>query len=226
MVEEPNKADFVKIDYTGTEKVTGQIFDTTIEEDAKKAGSKPGENHHHPIVMIAGQGLLIKGFEKALESMKEGETKEVDISPEEGYGPRDQRLVQVVPLSVFKKNNVDPKPGMMINSENGVMRIMSVSGGRVQVDFNHVLAGKNLKFKITLYKRLKTDEERINALLDMIFHTHDKKKYTININGKELTIGLPAEILKIKDLQSRKISLIEQIKKYTSIEKVSITEQY
>ncbi len=220
--KEKSKAEFVELDYTGKEK-GGQVFDTTIEAEAKKAGLNTDGMKYRPVIMIAGEGLLIKGFEKAIASMKEGETKDVEITPEDGYGPRDPRLMQIVPLSVFQKNKVNPVPGMMINSENGPMRIVSVSGGRVQVDFNHQLAGKTLEFKIKLHKRLVKEEDRIHALIQMVF---GEGKASIKLKDKELTVVLPAAALKMPDLQPRKIAFVKQIKKYTSVDKVTVNEEY
>ncbi|MEE9543316.1 MAG: FKBP-type peptidyl-prolyl cis-trans isomerase, partial [Thermodesulfobacteriota bacterium] len=56
-----------------------------------------------PLVLTHGSGLIISGLEKALEGMKVGETKQVTVSPDEGYGPVNPEALQEV-----KKEDVPP----------------------------------------------------------------------------------------------------------------------
>lgn len=218
--------EFVLVDYTGKEKDTGRVFDTTSEEVAKKNGLYNKDITYKPVTMILGEKMLIEGFEEALNSMKNGEEREVEIPPEKAYGQRDSTLVKLIPRKFFKDKNIEPRPGLWLYIENMPARIQSVSGGRVRVDFNHELAGKTLVFRIKLEKKLKDEDEKIRALVGMYFPGLKEDKFKITRKEKEVELMLPAEVLKLSDLQARKVQLTENIKKYVRIEKVRVSEEY
>ena len=64
--------------------------------------------------------------------MKEDEEKTVEITPEEGFGLRDPKLLQLIPMGEFKKQGMKPEVGMAITSDGTTGIIRSVSGGRVE----------------------------------------------------------------------------------------------
>lgn len=80
-----DRGDTVKVHYTGRIK-GGEIFDTSYEDVAKKAGVYQKGREYKPISFIIGAGKVIRGFEEALIGMKEGEEKEFEVPPEKGYG--------------------------------------------------------------------------------------------------------------------------------------------
>jgi FKBP-type peptidyl-prolyl cis-trans isomerase SlyD len=84
--------------------------------------------------------------------MKVDEEKEVNVSPDEGYGDYNNDFLLTVPLKEMQ-GNFNPEPGMVISvqMENGQLipaRITAVQGEDVLLDLNHPLAGKNLHFKV------------------------------------------------------------------------------
>ncbi len=136
-----------------------------------KGEEKPFEEvpEDRPLAVVVGAGELLKGVEKALEKMKEGEEKEIVVPPEEGYGKRDPEKIAVIPLREFKKRSIDPFPGLVVEVNDMRGRVLSVSGGRVQVDFNHELAGKTLVYRVKVLKELKKPEEIAEALFRRFF---------------------------------------------------------
>lgn len=74
----------VKVDYIGKFE-NGTIFDTSLEDEAKKAGIYNELKSYEPFSFVAGKGQVIKGFDKAVIGMKVGEEKTVTIPTEEGY---------------------------------------------------------------------------------------------------------------------------------------------
>ncbi len=50
-----------------------------------------------PLAYIQGHGNLIAGLEKALEGKKGGHTMAISIAPADGYGVRDEALIQRLP---------------------------------------------------------------------------------------------------------------------------------
>lgn len=77
------KGDSVKLHYTGS--VDGKVFDTSYEEEAKKAGIYREDREYKPLELTVGAGQVIKGLDEALQGMKLNEEKEVIVSPEKGY---------------------------------------------------------------------------------------------------------------------------------------------
>jgi FKBP-type peptidyl-prolyl cis-trans isomerase SlyD len=106
-----------------------------------------------PLDYLHGAENIVPGLEKALEGKSVGDQLNVSVSPEEGYGPRDEELIQAVPREMFQ--GVDElEVGMQFQaeSEHGVhvVRIASVNGDEVTVDANHPLAGETLHFDVTV----------------------------------------------------------------------------
>ena len=133
------KGDTVSVEYTGKLE-SGEVFDT----------SKGRE----PLEFEIGAHSVIKGFENGVEGMKIGEEKDIDISAEEGYGQRNENYIKELPKETVPKE-LELKKGMilMFKREDG-MRIPAIvneiNKDTISVDFNHPLAGKNLKFKVKL----------------------------------------------------------------------------
>ncbi|RLJ09464.1 MAG: peptidylprolyl isomerase, partial [Candidatus Aenigmatarchaeota archaeon] len=134
---------FVEIDYVGRVEGTNEIFDLTSEEVAKKEGIYNPKQKYGPVLVIIGANMIIPGVEEQLKNMKPGEEKEFVVEPKKAFGERNSKLVKVISLMEFKKEKIDPVPGMFITIDGLQAKVQSVSGGRVRVDFNHPLAGKH-----------------------------------------------------------------------------------
>lgn len=117
-----------------------------------------------PLAYLHGAGNIIPGLEKALEGKGEGENVQVTVSPEEGYGQRDESLIQAVPKKLFAET-AEPQPGMQFQAQGPqgaqVLTVMKVEGDKVTVDANHPLAGRELNFDVAVVNvREATDEEK------------------------------------------------------------------
>lgn len=103
-----------------------------------------------PLDYIHGMGHLIAGMEEGLEGRTAGEKLQLKISPEKGYGVRNEEFVQQVPVSAFGGQEV--KPGMQFEAGNDgqryIVTVTSVSDEGVTVDGNHPLAGVELNFDV------------------------------------------------------------------------------
>lgn len=121
----------------------------TLTNDAGEVldSSSGGE----PLAYLHGASNIIPGLEKALEGKQPGDKLTVKVSPDEGYGVRDESLVQQVPRRAFQGVS-DLKPGMRFHSESNhgpvLVTITQVLGDMVTVDGNHALAGETLNFEV------------------------------------------------------------------------------
>ena len=204
-----SKIDFVEIEYTGKIKEYDVIFDTTDEKIAK-------ENNLHghdygPVIVCVGQEQVLKGIDKSLEGKEIGKEYGVEIKPEDAFGNRDAKLIQLIPTSKFKQQNIQPIPGMQMNIDDMLGIIKTVSGGRTLVDFNHPLAGKELSYKIKINRKIADDKEKLSGYLNLSIG----KGFNAEINNVQAKITLKKEIPKeLQEALSQKITeLIPSIRK-------------
>lgn len=130
--------DSVKVHYTGTLE-DGSVFDSSRERE--------------PLEFTLGSGMLIPGFEKAVEGMAVGDATKVTIPADEAYGQRnDEMIIDVAKDQV--PEHITPEVGMLLQleSEGGVMEVVitAVKEDGITLDANHPLAGKDLTFEIEL----------------------------------------------------------------------------
>lgn len=183
---------FIKLEYTGKVQETGDVFDTTDEKVAEEAGIPTENKSYGAIPIIVGAGHLLKGLDDAIVDMEVGDEKTVDLTPEEGFGLRDPKLLQLIPMKEFRKQGFKPQVGMTITSEGVPGIVRSVSGGRVRVDFNHELAGKNLEYHIKVADIIEDDVEKVKSMIDLHYPTQnlDSDKHDIKIENGVVRIAM------------------------------------
>ena len=219
------KGDFIELDYTG--KLTNdQVFDTSIKEIGEQ--NKLQKPSYEPLIVCVGEGQVIKGLDKNLESSETEKDYTFEIPMEEAYGKKDPKLMRVVPKSLFTKQKMNPYPGMQINAENMMGIVRSVSGGRVSVDFNHPFAGKDLVFDVKIKKILGNPKEKVQSLLKMLLRL-DPSKYELEINADKMIIKselkLPDVMLNaVKDKISKLVPEINSIE-FSEVKSKATTQE-
>lgn len=160
-----NQGDFIEIEYLGRVKLTGEIFDLTSEELAKKENIFNPKHTYGPALVIVGSNMVIRGVMKEIENMNIGEEREFEVSPSEGFGMRSPKLIRILPVSKFIENKINPVPGAYFEIDGMQAKVQSVSGGRVRVDFNNPLAGKELVYKVKVLGRVEGNKNKVEKLL-------------------------------------------------------------
>jgi FKBP-type peptidyl-prolyl cis-trans isomerase 2 len=178
------KGDFIELEYTG-KLISGKIFDTNIGAVGEK--NQIPKKEYSPLLVCVGEKFVIKGLDKNLEGCEEEKPYTFEIPSEAAYGKKNPKLVRVVSKALFTKQKMNPHPGMQINAEGMAGIIRSVSGGRVTVDFNHPLAGRDLIFDIKIIKIIKSAKEKADGLLKS-FMGLPADRYKIELNGDKLNI--------------------------------------
>ena len=136
------KGDYVTVEYDGMRE-NGEVFESSTDNG--------------PLSFVIGQDNVFPSFEEAVIGMAPGETKTTTVSSEESYGPRHEDWVQTIDRPALGEK-IDPQPGMVIGmkverdgeSHQVPALIVEVDDKQVTVDYNHPLAGQDLKYKITL----------------------------------------------------------------------------
>ena len=152
------RQDFVEIEYTGIIKENGTIFDTTKDS---------------PAVICIGSNHVLNGLEEQLIGKETGKEYKIELSPENAFGRRNAKLIQLIPLNKFRQQNIEPMPGLQLNIDGLFGVIKTVSGGRCLVDFNHPLAGRDVIYHIKINRIVNEDKEKLNSILKMQFHIKD-----------------------------------------------------
>lgn len=144
------KGDVVSVNYVGKLE-DGTLFDTSIEDEAKKGGLPP-RGEYSPLEFKVGAGQMIAGFDAGVLGMKEGEEKTVRLPPEQAYGLPNPEAVISIPVANIG-NSSAIKIGSMLYAQNGASgKVVEIENGTAKVDFNHELAGKTLIFTIKMVK--------------------------------------------------------------------------
>ena len=157
------KHDFIEIDYTG--KMEEQVFDTTREKDAKEAGMTNPGFEYKPMIICVGENQVIKGVDARLEGKEIGKEYDFKVPPEEGFGKKDPKMLRMVPLRIFKEQNINPMPGLQVNIDSVVGIIKTVGGGRAIVDFNHPLSGRDVEYKVKINRIVSDTKEKLESYL-------------------------------------------------------------
>jgi FKBP-type peptidyl-prolyl cis-trans isomerase 2 len=173
------KNDFVSIEFTG--KSEGKVFDSNRKEDLKDINPKVESSE---LVVVIGQGMVVPGLDKALEEKEIGKSYDVSIYAKEGFGERKREMVKTIPLKVFTQQKINPYPGAVLMMDQMMVRIISVSGGRVLADFNNPLSGKDLEYNFKIVKKIEDDKERCKSLFKHLFRMIPE----FEVGEKEVTV--------------------------------------
>jgi len=117
-----------------------------------------------PLAYLHGKGNIIPGLEQALDGKGAGDKLDVTVAPEQGYGMRNERLVQIVPRSGFPAGTeLNPGTRLRTNGPQGprLVTIAKVERDFVTVDGNHPLAGRTLHFSVEVAEVRKATHEEV-----------------------------------------------------------------
>ncbi len=211
------EGDFVEIDYVGKIKDRDEIFDLTDEKLAKEKGIFNEKSDYKPVKIIIGEKFVVKGLEEIIKQMNVGEEKTATIKPEDGFGIRDAKMIKTVSESELRKQKINPIPGMILDLGNVKARIQSVNSGRVRIDFNHPLAGRELEYKVKINKKIEDNGEKAKAIIK--FFTGEELE--AKVEEKKVIVE---EKKAIPEEAKKKIA--ELMKKYLKIEKVDFVQSF
>ncbi len=188
-----NNGDFIKITYEmriGNDK---KLVATNIEAVAKENEIFDEEQDYSEMPVIVGTKDLFDEINESILGKNVGEGEEVEIKSEKAYGEKDAKNIKVHPYSEFQKNKIDPIPGNEVRIGNRKGRILSVSPGRVVVDFNHPWAGKDVFYKYNIVSKIDGDADRMKAIIQQ----HTGKLWTtfdVAESGNEISVSVPEDL--------------------------------
>ncbi len=107
-----------------------------------------------PVEVNMGSGVLTEGMELALYGLEAGNKQTLTLTPEQGFGLRDEDNIHMMPLTDFP-DDIKPESGLMFafetpDEEEILGTILTVKNDTAEVDFNHPLAGQPLVFTVEI----------------------------------------------------------------------------
>jgi FKBP-type peptidyl-prolyl cis-trans isomerase 2 len=132
-------------------------------DDKTKVQSNIGQE---PMVYLHGSHQIIPGLEKQLTGLKVGDTKHVEISPEDGYGPVDPKRTQEVEKDKIPEEarKVGAKlTGRGPQGQPMYAEVKEVKDKTLVLDLNHPLAGKKLIFDVKVLKVENAPEKQLEV---------------------------------------------------------------
>ncbi len=208
------KGDFVLLDYVAKVKETGEVFDTTIEDVAKKERLYKEGEIYEPKLVVIGEGWVLKALDESLPNLELSKTAPVEIPPDKAFGSRDPEKVRLIPLRRLTAKGITPQLGMRLEFEGKLAIVRTLGSGRVQLDFNPPLAGKTLMYEVTLQKKLEAREEKLDALIHRRIPQVEAAKFAKKMKKATIEIEVPEEAFYIEGLQAAKRGIFIDIEKF------------
>ncbi len=185
------KKDFIEIEFTGKTK-DGEIFDSNIKKNLEKLN--PDANPK-PLIFSLGEGMFLKGIDDFLIGKEIGNYT-IELSPEKAFGPRVKEFVQMVPIKLFHNQKLNPVPGAIFNFDGRIAKVLSVSSGRVMIDFNNPLAGKDVVYEINVLRKIDNINEKVKSFMDFLF----RREFEFSVQDKKVVIEVEKNLFQLIEM--------------------------
>lgn len=183
------KGDIVRIEFDGYTEDSKELFDTTSAQVAKDNGVFNEKATYTSVPVLIGGGRIFQGLDEALDGVEIGKEIDVVIPSDKAAGARDPKLVELLPLREFLRQDIEPRIGLEVNIKNRLGIVSAVTAGRVRVDFNRPLAGKNLLYHFKVISKYENDEEKAKAIAEMDYGTSEG--FNVTVEDKTVSMVLP-----------------------------------
>ncbi|UJG42791.1 MAG: peptidylprolyl isomerase [Candidatus Heimdallarchaeum endolithica] len=222
------KGTMLKLNYIGKRKSDSYVFDTTLEDVAKKEGIYDEKVIYKPCLVVIGKHWLPIGLEEQLIGLKEGDKKTIEVEAKQAFGLHDRSKIRLIQRREFQKLDIKPKAGMEVEITGQKGRIMKVDSSRVKVDFNHPLAGEDVIYEVEIVKIITDVKEQFVALLERRLPGIDFSGTKIEIEGKILVVELPPHSRFLEYIQFTKNAVTRDISEFVKnkMDKVKFIEFY
>ena len=221
-----DKGSLILLDYTARIKDNGEIFETTIEEDAKKSNLYDPTRKYEPRLISVGEGWVLKGLDEALTSTDVGQKLSIEISPDKGFGERDTNKVRMIPQRKLGEKANEIKVGDVVELDDRTGIVRYIGSGRVQIDYNHRLASRVLVYDVNVVKKIESNEDKIKYLLKRRLPLDDEKA-KVEHNDDTVVIELSEDISLLDGLQIIKKAVTTDIFKFVDgLNKITFQEVY
>lgn len=130
------------------------VLDYTLKDEDGDEIQRSADEEVGPLTYVHGYSPILPGLHKGLEGLHQGDTKEVKVPPEEGYGPADEDAIfEVDRAELPNPEGVKFGDEIVAEDDDGnefAMHVVEVHDDVVVVDTNHPLAGHTLVWDVTV----------------------------------------------------------------------------
>ena len=220
-----NKGDFIMVDMTGSSMETGEVFDTSSEETAQAEGLYEEGRTYGSRLVIVGDGYVLRGLDEKLPGTAFDEEVEIEIDPQDAFGERNPDDLETVPYRVLRSKGINPYVGAELEIDGRSAIVRSVGAGRVQVDYNHPLAGRKIVYKLKVVEHITNEKDIMRALLGRRFLGIETKEFKLKKTKKKLRIGIPDQIFFGENIQIAKRGVaLDLLRYFEDIEEIEYYE--
>ena len=191
----------------------GKLVQTSNEEKAKQHGIEAKE--FGPQIMVIGSKAIVEKLDEDMLKAEVGKERKLSLSVEEAFGRRNKEYIKTFPKKSFDEQKVRPVPGMTYDFNGMYGTVKSVVGGRVMVDFNNPLAGKDIEIDYKIVEQVNDTKEKFDFVLQKLLNIPENM-VEVQANDKEVTLKVPDQLLGMKDqLEQTLKSYIKNYDQYT-----------
>ena len=216
------KGAIVRLDYTAYLTDTKNIYDTTVEKDAKDAQIYNEKYTYAPMPYIVGSMKFFPLLDEAIGKAAVGKETSIVIKSEDGAGARDPKLMETHSIKEFIKMDMDPYPGLEVSLGNKRGTIARVGSGRVIVDFNNPLAGRDVEYKFTVTEVIDKPEDKAKAILELDFGTSEDFKFDVQAEKVVVTVS---EVVKFhQDWPVARFKIVSDLRDVFNVDTIEFVE--
>jgi FKBP-type peptidyl-prolyl cis-trans isomerase 2 len=192
------KKDFVKVNYSmwANDKLI-QTTDKKLGEENKLQGQV-----YEPRTIVLGHNLIIDKVDKQI--LKGENIAELDLKAKDAFGLKKKELIKTFPKSSFDEQKLKPVVGIVYNFNGNLGCVKSISSNRIMVDFNHLLAGFDIKINYEVTKKVTDLKEKISFIMKNFLQLPENY-YEIKITGKKIELNFPQELAQINDFIKKQL---------------------
>jgi FKBP-type peptidyl-prolyl cis-trans isomerase 2 len=204
--------DFVELEFDLY--ANGKLVQTTNEKKGKEAGLNAKEYGVQTI--IVGKEFILKALdEDLLENQEPQKEKSLELKAKDAYGLRDKKMIKVLPKSAFEEHKTRPVVGMVYDFNGMYGTVKSIIGGRVMVDFNNPLAGKDIKISYKVLKKIEDVKIKVEKVMELVLKI-PQNMYSAEVKEKELLLNIPEQLEQIKEMLKQSLTeYVPELKDYS-----------
>lgn len=217
-----NDGDFIKIEFEMRVGEDKKLVSTSKADLAKQNDIFDENARYGDIVVIVGQEGIFKEVNEAFKKAEPGQEIEVEVPPEDAFGQRLPSNIKIHTMREFQRLNIDPQVGKEVEINRRVGRIISVTPGRVLVDYNHRWAGKTVYYKFKINGVITDPVEKVKAI---IANNYDPEGFNVSLDS-DIRIEIPEGAKFSLPWLDAKYNIVNTVRKYVPGYDIVMLEVY
>jgi len=221
-VKQLNDGDFIKIEFEMRVGEDKKLVSTSKADLAKQNDIFDEDARYGDIVVIVGQEGIFKEVNEAFRKAEPGQEVEVEVPPEDAFGQRLPSNIKIHTMREFQRLNIDPQVGKEVEINRRVGRIISVTPGRVLVDYNHRWAGKTVYYKFKINGVITDPVEKVKAI---IANNYNPEGFNVTLDS-DIKIEIPEGAKFSLPWLDAKYNIVNTVRKYVPGYDIVMLEVY